>query len=80
MRGSPWSVMQYNGRLGPSLRMTVDLAALDHSFINLATGESGQPLSSHYKDQWEAYYQGRTFPMQFGKVDAKQVLTVTPGN
>jgi len=80
MSGSPWSVLQYNGRLGPSLRMTVDLAALDHSFINLATGESGQPLSSHYKDQWAAYYAGKTFPMQFGKVDAKQVLTVTPEN
>ena len=80
MGGSPWSVMQYNGRLGPSLRMTVDLAALDHSFIGLAAGESGQPLSSHYKDQWDAYYAGKTFPMQFGKVDAKQVLTVTPGN
>jgi penicillin amidase len=78
MNGAPTTVKQYTRRLGPSLRMIVDLADLDHSFANLATGESGQPLSSHYKDQWDAYYAGRSFPMQYGKVDAKNVLTVKP--
>jgi penicillin amidase len=76
--GSPVSVAQYTGRIGPSLRMITDLADLNHSFANLVTGESGQRLSGHYKDQWDAYYAGRSFPMQFGKVDAKKVLTVRP--
>ncbi len=80
MRGSPNSVLQYTGRLGPSLRMTVDLANLDHSFINLVTGESGHRLSAHYRDQWNAYYKGSTFLMQFGKVDSKQMLIVNPSN
>jgi len=78
MNGAPTTVKQYTRRLGPSLRMIVDLANLDHSVANLATGESGQPLSPHYKDQWDAYYAGRSFPMQYGKVDAKNVLTVKP--
>jgi penicillin amidase len=78
MSGAPTTVKQYTRRLGPSLRMIVDLADMDHSFMNLATGESGQPLSSHYKDQWDAYYAGRSFPMQYGKVDAKNVLTIKP--
>ena len=78
MSGAPTTVKQYTRRLGPSLRMVVDLGNLEHSFANLATGESGQPLSSHYKDQWEAYYAGRSFPMQYGKVDAKNVLVVKP--
>ncbi len=78
MNGAPTTVKQYTRRLGPSLRMIVDLGDLDHSFANLATGESGQWLSSHYKDQWDAYYAGRSFPMQYGKVDAKNVLTVKP--
>jgi penicillin amidase len=78
MNGSPTSVKQYTRRLGPSLRMVIDLGDLEHSFANLATGESGQRLSSHYKDQWDAYYAGRSFPMQFGKVDAKDVLVVKP--
>jgi penicillin amidase len=76
--GSPVSVVQYTGRLGPSLRIVNNLADLNHSFANLVTGESGQRLSGHYKDQWDAYYAGRGLPMQFGKVDAKNVLTVRP--
>ena len=78
MRGSPTTVAQYTGRLGPSMRIVVDLSNLDGSFANLTLGESGQRLSPHYKDQWDAYYNGRSFPMQFERVDAKQVLTVTP--
>ena len=82
--GSPVSVLQYTprigapGRIGPSMRIVNDLADLNHSVANLATGESGQRLSGHYSDQWDAYYSGRSFPMQFGKVDAKTVLTVRP--
>ncbi len=78
MSGAGTTVKQYTRRLGPSLRMIVDLGDLDHSFANLVTGESAQVLSSHYKDQWEAYYAGRSFPMQYGKVDAKDVLVVKP--
>jgi penicillin amidase len=78
MSGAGTTVKQYTRRLGPSLRMIVDLGDLEHSFANLATGESGQVLSSHYKDQWDAYYAGRSFPMQYGKVDAKDVLVIKP--
>jgi penicillin amidase len=78
MSGAGTTVKQYTRRLGPSLRMIVDLGDLDHSFANLATGESAQVLSPHYKDQWDAYYAGRSFPMQYGKVDAKDVLVVKP--
>ena len=78
MSGSPTSVKQYTRRVGPSLRMTVDLSDLDHSFANLASGESGEWPSQHYKDQWDAYYNGLNLPMPFDKVDAKQVLVVKP--
>jgi len=76
--GSPVSVQQYTGRLGPSLRIINNLGDLDHSFANLVAGESEQRLSGHYKDQWDAYYAGRGLPMQFGKGDAKNVLNVKP--
>ena len=36
--GSPTSIQQYTGRLGPSLRIVSNLGDLDHSFANLATG------------------------------------------
>ncbi|HBY60189.1 MAG TPA: hypothetical protein DEH78_10225, partial [Solibacterales bacterium] len=45
---------------------------------NLTIGESGHPLSSHYKDQWEAYYNGRSFPLPFRAVPAKSTLAVEP--
>jgi penicillin amidase len=78
MSGSSTTVKQTTPRLGPSMRMVVDLGDWDRSMMNLVTGESGQILSGHYKDQWEAYYAGRSFPMQFNKVDAKHVLKVVP--
>ncbi len=78
MSGSSTTIKQTTRRLGPSMRMIVDLSDLDRSLQNITIGESGQPLSRHYKDQWSAYYGATSFPMQFRKIDAKQVLTVNP--
>jgi penicillin amidase len=78
MSGSPTSIKQTTRRLGPSMRMIVDFSDFDRSLQNITTGESGQPLSRHYKDQWSAYYGATSFPMQFRKIDEKQVLTVNP--
>ncbi len=78
MSGSGTTIKQTTRRLGPSMRMTVDLADLDHSTQNIAIGESGQPLSRHYRDQWSAYWGGTSFPMQYERIQAKQVLRVRP--
>lgn len=79
MSGSGTTVKQTTGTLGPSERMVVDLGDLDNSVQNLTVGESGFVASAHYKDQWPAYYAGKSFPMQFDHVDAKEVLRVRPG-
>ncbi len=63
--GTTTTVKQTTKRLGPSMRLIVDLADLDRSLHNLTTGQSGQPFSRHYKDQWPAYYEGRSFPLEF---------------
>jgi penicillin G amidase len=76
--GSPLTVKQITRTLGPSMRMVVDLGDWDHSIMNLVTGESGQILSGHYKDQWDTYAAGRSLPMPFVKIDAKRVLKVMP--
>jgi len=78
MSGSPTTVKQYNGELGPSMRLDADLADWDRSLLEGTTGQSGQVLSRHYKDQWERYYNAQSFPMQFRKVEAKDVLVLTP--
>jgi len=41
-------------------------------------GQSGQPLSSHYKDEWDDYYNGRSYPMQYKNVQAKHTLELRP--
>jgi penicillin amidase len=78
MSGCGTCVKQTSQSLGPSERMVVDLGDLDKSVQNLTIGESGQVASRHYKDQWSAYYNGTSFPMEFNHVDAKNVLTVKP--
>jgi penicillin amidase len=78
MSGSSTTVKQTTRRMGPSMRMIVDLGDFENSLQNLTIGESGQVLSSHYKDQWDAYYNATSFPMQFRKVEAKSTLVVNP--
>ena len=76
--GAPTTVKQTKNRLGPSMRMSVDLADWDKSLANITIGESGQVLSSHYKDQFEAHINGRSFPMQFEHVDVRDTLILEP--
>jgi penicillin amidase len=80
MSGSSTTIKQTTLRLGPSMRFVADLSNWEQSLNNITIGESGQFLSPHYKDQWGAYYVGRSFPMQFGKVEAKETLVIEPEN
>ena len=67
---------------GASERMTINFADLDSSTLNIVAGESGQPLSTHYLDQWSAWYGGKTFALPFSEknVNAAAVhrLTLRP--
>jgi penicillin amidase len=78
MSGSATTPKQTTSRLGPSMRFDADLADWERSWLNITTGQSGHALSGHYKDQWNPYYEGRSFPMQFGRVAAKDVLEFLP--
>ena len=78
MSGSSTTIKQTSTTIGPSMRFVADLSSWDGSFNNLNIGQSGQILSRHYKDQWDAYYVGRSFPMQFEKLDVKDTLIVQP--
>jgi penicillin amidase len=78
MSGSSTTVKQTSTRLGPSMRMTADTSDWDRSLMNVTIGQSGQILSSHYKDQWDHYYEGKSDEMQFNKVDARDTLEFVP--
>jgi penicillin amidase len=74
MSGGPTTVKQTTRALAPSMRMSADLGDWDRSLLNIPIGQSGQIFSGHYKDQWDAYYNARSFPMQFRNVQAKSTL------
>jgi penicillin amidase len=75
MSGSSSSPKQTTTRLAPSMRMTADLGDWERSWMNITTGQSGHPLSPHYRDQWNDYYWARSYPMRFENIEAKSTLT-----
>jgi penicillin amidase len=78
MSGSSTTIKQTTQRLGPSMRFVADLSDWDRSLNNITIGESGQFLSRHSKDQWDAYYAGRSFPMRFNSPVVKDTLMIQP--
>ncbi|MGE0405050.1 MAG: penicillin acylase family protein [Candidatus Korobacteraceae bacterium] len=64
-RGNAFTVLQVGPNFGPSLRMTIDLADLDGSTINLVNGQSGNIFSPHFNNQWTAWRTGTSFPLAF---------------
>jgi penicillin amidase len=64
---------------GPSMRIVDDLSDFDNSVQNITLGESGQVFSSHYRDQFHAWYTGSSFPLLFTDqaVDAGAVARLT---
>jgi penicillin amidase len=65
LSGDTTTVKQVGRAFGPSQRFTMDWSNTDGSTENIPLGESGNPLSPYYRDQWNAYYSGTTFPLPF---------------
>jgi penicillin amidase len=70
--GTSTTVKATTSRHGPSMRMVIDFSNLDHSVQNITLGESGQVLSPYYRDQFDAWYNGRSFPMSFSDAAVEQ--------
>ncbi|HEV2273805.1 MAG TPA: penicillin acylase family protein [Acidobacteriaceae bacterium] len=82
LAGDETTVDQTAGHLGPSQRFTMDWSDVDGSTENIVMGESGDPVSAYYRDQWPYWYGGRTFAMPFTdpavKAAAVHTLRLTP--
>jgi penicillin amidase len=63
--GDGTTVKQVGRTLGPSQRFTMDWSNLDASTENIVVGESGNPLSPYFRDQWNDWYKGTTFALPF---------------
>jgi penicillin amidase len=63
--GDKTTVKQVTAAIGPSQRLTVDWKDVDQATENIVMGESGNPLSAYYRDQWPYWYGGTTFALPF---------------
>ncbi len=66
---------QYVVKGGPSTRRIIDFSDIENSWSILPTGQSGNPLSPHYKDQAEMYNTGKFRKMKLNKADIIKTST-----
>lgn len=62
----------YKVHSGPSTRRVIDFSDIEKSVSILPTGQSGNPLSDHYKDQAEKYNKGEFVPMLLNHNEIKK--------
>ncbi|TRX02377.1 penicillin acylase family protein [Flavobacterium gawalongense] len=60
---------------GPSTRRIIDFSDIENSWGILPTGQSGNPLSSHYSDQAELYNAGKFRRMKLNKEEIVRTST-----
>jgi penicillin amidase len=63
--GDNTTVKQVGRAFGPSQRFTMDWSNIDGSTEDIVLGESGNPLSPYFRDQWADWYSGATFAFPF---------------
>jgi len=57
--GTLWSPRAADRHHGPSERFVANLADWDESILLITGGESGQPGSEHYRDQFSYWFEGK---------------------
>jgi penicillin amidase len=82
MSGDTTTVKQVGRDFGPSQRFTMDWSNIDGSTENIVLGESGNPYSPYFRDQWSAWYNGTTFALPFSRAavaaQAQHTLRLLP--
>ena len=76
--GDGTTVKQTAQHFGPSERLTADLANPEATRANITTGESGNPASPWYLDQFPAWLNGTTFTLPLQHPVAAHKLRLLP--
>ena len=80
--GGPHTPKQTHRAAGVSERLVVDFSNLDGTLMNVTIGQSGHVASPHYRDQYQAWLEVRSFPAPFtnGAVEraARHTLHLLP--
>jgi penicillin amidase len=77
--GDGTTVKMISGGFGPSERFTADLSDPDHTTLDVVTGQSGNPASPYFMDQFPDWLRGSTYPRPFSAsgIQASTVHTLT---
>ena len=82
--GTIYSVRAASKTHGPAMRFVANPANWDESILLIAPGESGQPGSRHYSDQFSYWYEGKPILAPFSDAAEakarKHTLTLKPGS
>lgn len=82
--GTLYSVRAATKTHGPAMRFVGNPGNWDQSILLIPSGESGQPGSSHYSDQFSYWYEGRPIFAPFSDAAEekarKHTLTLKPGS
>ena len=74
--GDIYTPRAHSPRAGPSQRMVVSPGREHEGIFHMPTGQSGHPLSPHYRDQHRAWVEGTALPFLPGTPVAR--LTLVP--
>ena len=82
--GTVYSVRAATRTHGPAMRFVANPANWDESILLIPAGQSGQPGSSHYSDQFSYWYEGKPIFAPFSDAAEanarKHTLTLKPGS
>jgi penicillin amidase len=75
--GDGTTVKQAQRAFGPSERFTTDLSDPDRTTINVVLGQSGNPASPWFMDQFQDWLRGTTYPLPFSAAAIQAARTHT---
>ena len=76
--GNSLTVRTVERSFGSSERFTADLASADATTANITAGQSGNPVSPWYLDQFQPWLHGRTFALPLTAPATTHTLTLAP--
>jgi penicillin amidase len=75
--GDGTTVKQVQRAFGPSERFTTDLSDPDRTTLNIVLGQSGDPASQWYMDQFQDWLHGTTYLLPFTPAATQSTITHT---
>lgn len=81
-RAATWNASDFRQTAGASVRLVLDVGAWDNSMAINTPGQSGDPMSPHYRDLFPLWAAGSYVPLRYSRAavegDAEVVMKLEP--